>query len=206
MLVHLLSEIVDKLLLWIENLGYFGIMIGLMVEIIPSEIVLAYGGYLVHQGNINFILAVVFGTVGATIAQVFLYWIGRYGGRPVLEKYGKYIFIHKKHVDAAERWFLKYGSGMVFTARFVPVARQAISLPAGMAKMKLSKFILLTGLASIPWCVLFIYLGMVLGDQWENIDEKASPYILPILLVAVGLLVLYVLIKWLRSGRKKEEV
>lgn len=204
--MHLLSDFVDKLLLWIEQLGYFGIMIGLMVEIIPSEIVLAYGGYLVHQGHINFVGAVVFGTVGAVTAQVFLYWIGRYGGRPVLEKYGKYIFIHKKHVDAAERWFLKYGSGMVFTARFVPVARQAISLPAGMAKMKLSKFIMLTTLASIPWCVLFIYLGMLLGEQWENIDEKASPYIMPILLGALAILIVYVLVKWLRSGKKKEEV
>ena len=198
-----LSQITDHLLQWIEGLGYFGILIGLMVEVIPSEIVLAYAGYLVYQGQISFTGAVIAGVVGAIIAQVFLYWIGRYGGRPVLDRYGKYILIHKKHVDATEAWFLKYGTGMVFFARFVPVARQAISLPAGMAKMKLSLFILLTGLASIPWCLLFIYLGKVLGQQWNNIDEKAAPYLMPVLIVALALLIVYVLVKSLRSGRKR---
>ncbi|WP_083180564.1 DedA family protein [Paenibacillus yonginensis] len=178
-------------------------MIGLMVEVIPSEIVLAYAGYLVHQGEISFVGAVIFGTIGALIAQIFLYWIGRYGGRPVLDKYGKYIFMTKKHIDASEAWFLKYGSGMVFFARFVPVARQAISIPAGLAKMKLSKFILLTTLASLPWSILFIYLGKVLGQNWETIDEKAKPYLMPILLVALALLIVYVLVKWFYSSRKK---
>ncbi|ANS75809.1 hypothetical protein AWM70_15455 [Paenibacillus yonginensis] len=199
----MLSDIVSNLLHWIEGLGYFGIMIGLMVEVIPSEIVLAYAGYLVHQGEISFVGAVIFGTIGALIAQIFLYWIGRYGGRPVLDKYGKYIFMTKKHIDASEAWFLKYGSGMVFFARFVPVARQAISIPAGLAKMKLSKFILLTTLASLPWSILFIYLGKVLGQNWETIDEKAKPYLMPILLVALALLIVYVLVKWFYSSRKK---
>ncbi|WP_223067810.1 DedA family protein [Paenibacillus caui] len=178
-------------------------MIGLMIEIIPSEIVLAYGGYLVYQGHINFIGAVLFGTVGGVLAQLFIYWIGRYGGRPILERYGKYIFIHKKHIDVAESWFLKYGTGVIFSARFIPVARHAISIPAGMAKMKVGKFLLLTTLAVLPWSILFIALGRVLGEQWENIDEKAAPYIMPILLSAVALLIVYFLIKWMISGKKK---
>ncbi|WP_442789550.1 DedA family protein [Paenibacillus sp. CAA11] len=180
-------------------------MLGLMIEVIPSEIVLAYGGYLVHGGHINFIGAVFFGVVGGVIAQIFIYWIGRYGGRPILEKYGKYILIQKKHIDVAESWFLRYGAGVIFTARFIPVARHAISIPAGMAKMKLSKFILLTTLAVIPWTVLFVYLGMILGEQWENIDEKASPYIMPILLSALALLIVYFLVKWMLSSRKKNK-
>ncbi|WP_435367923.1 DedA family protein [Paenibacillus lutimineralis] len=178
-------------------------MLGLMIEVIPSEIVLAYGGYLVHTGRINFIGAVIFGVVGGVIAQLFIYWIGRYGGRPILEKYGKYIFIHKKHIDVAENWFLKYGSGVIFSARFIPVARHAISIPAGMAKMPIGKFIILTTLAVIPWSILFVYLGMLLGDQWKHVDEKAGPYIMPILLVAVALLIVYVLIKWFGSSKKK---
>ncbi|WP_138494901.1 DedA family protein [Paenibacillus pinistramenti] len=179
-------------------------MLGLMVEVIPSEIVLAYAGYLVSQGHINFVGAVIFGTIGALIAQIFLYWIGRYGGRPVLDRYGKYIFMTKKHIDASEAWFLKYGSGMVFFARFVPVARQAISIPAGLAKMKLSKFILLTTLASIPWSILFIYLGKALGENWEDIDKKAEPYAMPLLLAALALLIAYFLIKWIFSNKKKK--
>ncbi|AZS17243.1 DedA family protein [Paenibacillus lutimineralis] len=201
--VEWISNVIGTLLDWVQQLGYFGIMLGLMIEVIPSEIVLAYGGYLVHTGRINFIGAVIFGVVGGVIAQLFIYWIGRYGGRPILEKYGKYIFIHKKHIDVAENWFLKYGSGVIFSARFIPVARHAISIPAGMAKMPIGKFITLTTLAVIPWSILFVYLGMLLGDQWKHVDEKAGPYIMPILLVAVALLIVYVLIKWFGSSKKK---
>ena len=109
-------------------------MLGLMLEVIPSEIVLSYAGYLVSTGSITFWGAVAFGTIGGVIAQLFIYWIGRYGGRPVLERYGKYILIQKKHIDYAEAWFNRYGTGVIFTARFIPVVRHAISIPAGIAK------------------------------------------------------------------------
>ncbi|MNZ72269.1 hypothetical protein D3C78_906440 [compost metagenome] len=158
---------------------------------------------MVYSGKINFIGAVFFGVIGGVLAQLFIYWIGRYGGRPILEKYGKYILIKKKHIDVSEEWFMKYGTGVIFTARFIPVARHAISIPAGIAKMPVGKFILLTTLAVIPWSMLFVYLGMVLGEQWKHIDEKAGPYIIPILLVALALLIIYVLIKWFGSSKRK---
>nr|WP_237392103.1 DedA family protein [Paenibacillus dendrobii] len=188
---------------WIQSLGYFGIMLGLMIEVIPSEIVLAFGGFLVSSGHINFIGAVLFGVVGGVIAQLFVYWIGRYGGRPVLEKYGKYIFIHKKHIDYAEKWFTKYGTGVIFTARFIPVVRHAISIPAGISKMNVWRFIMLTTLAIIPWSVLFVYLGYILGDQWEHVDEKAAPYITPILLIALALLIVYFVIKMVKAKSRR---
>lgn len=201
--MHFISDIINQLFDWIQSLGYFGIMLGLMIEVIPSEIVLAFGGFLVSSGHINYIGAVIFGTIGGVIAQLFIYWIGRYGGRPVLEKYGKYIFIHKKHIDYAEEWFNKYGTGVIFTARFIPVARHAISIPAGISRMNLGRFTLLTTLAVIPWSALFVYLGYLLGDQWEHIDEKAAPYITPILLIALALLIVYFLIKWINNKRKR---
>ncbi|MED2151506.1 VTT domain-containing protein, partial [Bacillus thuringiensis] len=108
----MLSSFIHSVLTFFEGLGYWGIMLGLMIEIIPSEIVLAYAGYLVFNGSISFIGAVVFGTIGGVIAQIFIYWLGRYGGRPILERYGKYIFIHKKQIDAAEDWFNRYGTGV----------------------------------------------------------------------------------------------
>lgn len=201
--MEMISNVVTSLLEWIQQLGYFGIMFGLMIEIIPSEVVLAYGGYLVHSGHISFVGAVIFGILGGVLAQLFVYWIGRYGGRPILEKFGKYIFISKKHIDVSEQWFLKYGSGVIFTARFIPVVRHAISIPAGIAKMSMGKFTLLTTLAAIPWSIFFVYLGMVLGEQWKHIDEKAGPYIVPILLVALTVLIIYVLIKWFGSSTRK---
>ncbi|MGG6314440.1 DedA family protein [Paenibacillus macerans] len=197
-----ISNVVGVLLEWVQQLGYFGIMLGLMIEVIPSEIVLAYGGYLVHQGHINFVGAVFFGTVGGVIAQLFIYWIGRYGGRPILEKYGKYILIQKKHIDVSEAWFLKYGPGVIFTARFIPVARHAISIPAGIAKMPVGKFLTLTTLAVIPWSILFVYLGTLLGEQWQNVDEKAGPYIMPILLGALALLIVYLIVKTFGNRKK----
>lgn len=201
--MHFISDIISQLFQWIQSLGYFGIMLGLMIEVIPSEIVLAFGGFLVSSGHINFVGAVLFGIIGGVIAQLFVYWIGRYGGRPVLEKYGKYIFIHKKHIDYAEKWFNKYGTGVIFTARFIPVVRHAISIPAGISKMNVWRFTLLTTLAIIPWSVLFVYLGYVLGDQWEHVDEKAAPYITPILLVALALLIVYFVIKMVKAKSRK---
>ncbi len=125
---------------WLTDLGYIGISLGLMLEVIPSEIVLSYGGYMISQHKITFVGAVIAGTIGGTIAQLFLYWIGLYGGRPFLDKYGKYLLIKKKHVDVAEHWFQRYGVGVIFTARFIPVVRHAISIPAGIAGMSLARF------------------------------------------------------------------
>lgn len=198
-------DVVDNLLQWIEGLGYFGIIIGLMLEVIPSEIVLGYAGYMVSDAGGNqftFIGAVIVGTIGAVIQQWILYAIGRYAGRPFFEKYGKIIKIGPKQLDKAENWFNKYGAGIVFTARFVPVMRQAISIPAGMARMSFGYFTLLSALASLPWSLLFVYLGASLGDQWENIDEKAAPYVQPAILGALALLVAYILFKVLK-GRGK---
>ncbi|MEX2416071.1 MAG: DedA family protein [Paenibacillaceae bacterium] len=198
----MIHQFIESMLLFFEGLGYWGIMLGLMVEVIPSEIVLAYGGYLVSDvggGELSFVGAVTFGTAGGTIAQLFLYWIGRYGGRPVLEKYGKYLLIRKSHLDLSEQWFNKYGTGIIFAARFIPVVRHAISIPAGIAKMSHVRFILYTMLAIIPWSIFFIYLGMKLGNNWEQIDEKASPYVLPFIIGAVILGMGYI---WYVKKRK----
>jgi membrane protein DedA with SNARE-associated domain len=209
----LLREFIDQIFMWLRELGYWGIMLGLMVEVIPSEIVLAYGGFLVSHGDIPFLGsdnkavmftgAVIFGTIGGTLAQIFVYWIGRYGGRPFLEKYGKYILINKKHIDISERWFERYGTGIIFTARFIPVVRHAISVPAGIARVSLLRFTIYTTLAVIPWSIFFIYLGYTLGENWRQIDEKAEPYIIPFIITAVGLTLLY-FIKKMASGRKKQ--
>ncbi|ANY74386.1 DedA family protein [Paenibacillus ihbetae] len=199
-------DIVGRLFEWIQQLGYFGIMLGLMVEVIPSEIVLAYGGYLISLGEVHFLGAMLFGTVGGVLAQLFVYWIGRYGGRPFLEKYGKYILIKKQHMDYAEEWFAKYGTGVIFTARFVPVVRHAISIPAGISKMNVGRFTLLTTLAVIPWTALFLYLGWMLGDRWEQIGEKAKPYTQEILLGALAVMILYFLIKWIKSAKVRSRL
>lgn len=198
-----MGEIIQSILNFLTGLGYFGVALGLMIEIIPSEIVLAYAGYLVSQGHINFIGAVIAGVIGGTIAQIFIYWIGAYGGRPFLKRYGKYIFIHEKHIDIAENWFNKYGTGVIFTARFIPVVRHAISIPAGITKMSLKKFTLYTTLAIIPWSILFVYLGNQLSSNWKHVDEFAKPFIQPAMIIAIGLIALYFAFKMMRSEKSK---
>lgn len=190
-----MSDFIKTILEFLSQLGYLGIALGLMIEIIPSEIVLGYGGYMISQGHLNFFGSVIAGTIGGTIAQLFLYWAGYYGGRPFLEKYGKYVLIKKKHIDVAEQWFQKYGAGVIFSARFIPVVRHAISIPAGIAKMSAAKFTLYTVAAIIPWTILFLYLGKVLESNWAHIKEYAQPYVLPTIIAAVVLGAIYFLIK-----------
>lgn len=179
----------------LSQLGYVGIALGLMVEVIPSEIVLSYGGYLISTGKVHFWGALGAGVIGGTIAQLFLYWIGLYGGRPFLDKYGKFLLIKKAHLDSSEKWFQKYGTGVIFTARFVPVIRHAISIPAGISKMPLSTFSLYTMAAMIPWTVLFLLLGIQLGDHWREIKEYAKPVLLPIVFLAFTSVAIYFLYK-----------
>lgn len=189
------GSLISEILTWLTNMGYAGIAIGLMIEIIPSEIVLAYGGYMVSEGTIGFIGAIIAGVIGGTIAQIFIYWIGRYGGRPFLDKYGKYLLIKKHHIDMSENWFQKYGTGVVFSARFIPVVRHAISIPAGIAKMPFLKFVVLTVLAIIPWSILFVYLGIQLGSQWDEVEYIAGTYTTPIMILAIVVIALYFVIK-----------
>ncbi|MBT2659164.1 DedA family protein [Bacillus sp. ISL-18] len=195
----MMTDYISSILEFLSQLGYFGVALGLMIEIIPSEIVLGYGGYMVSQGHLNFIGAVIAGTIGGTIAQLFLYWAGYYGGRPFLEKYGKYILIKKKHIDVAEHWFEKYGAGVIFSARFIPVVRHAISIPAGIAKMPVSKFILYSVAAILPWSILFLYLGKALGSNWSHVKEVAQPYVLPLIIAAIVLGAIYYLVKKMKK-------
>jgi membrane protein DedA with SNARE-associated domain len=187
------QEFILNVLDWLSSLGYLGIALGLMLEVIPSEIVLGYGGYMISQGTIGFTGAVIAGTIGGTIAQLFLYWLGYYGGRPVLERYGKYLLINKHHIDVSEQWFNKYGPGVIFSARFIPVVRHAISIPAGIARMSFIKFTLYTIAAVIPWTIFFLYLGIVLGENWAGIKDVAKPYIIPVSIIALGAGIIYLL-------------
>ncbi|PTQ57183.1 MAG: Alkaline phosphatase like protein [Candidatus Carbobacillus altaicus] len=174
----------------LSNLGAWGIALALMIEIIPSEIVLAYGGYLIASGVVGFIPAFLAALFGGVMSQLFLYWLGRYGGRPAVLKYGKYIFIRPHHLDVAERWFVRYGPGVIFSARFVPVVRHAISIPAGLARMPHSTFILYTALAIIPWSLLFFFLGFTIRENWADVQKYASvymPYLLIVAVVALGI-------------------
>lgn len=198
----MMHDLIQSIFTFLIDLGYVGIALALMIEVIPSEIVLAYAGYLVSRGEVSFVGAVIAGTIGGTVAQLFLYWMGLYGGRPFLDKYGKYLLIKKAHLDLSEEWFRKYGPGVIFTARFIPVVRHAISIPAGIANMSWVKFTSYTVGAVIPWSIFFIFLGEKLGSNWQKIDEIAQPYLRPIAFGALIVMALYIVAELYRRRKK----
>lgn len=166
-LITWLSGIVIDL---INNLGYWGVFLAMLIESVclplPSEVIMPFTGYLVAQGNFNFWLVVILGTLGNLAGSLLAYAIGWWGGAPFIEKYGKYFFIRHKDYLRAEAWFVKYGSWAVFSSRLLPIARTFISLPAGVARMPLKPFIFFTLIGCFLWSLLLTYLGYILGENW----------------------------------------
>ncbi|MCR5030468.1 MAG: DedA family protein [Selenomonadaceae bacterium] len=133
---------------------------------IPSELILGFAGYLIFAGRMTFAGAMWAGMIGGVLGSIFAYEVGRRGGRPFVDRYGKYFFVKPSHVDLAQRWFDKYGLKAVFFSRMLPVVRTFISLPAGFARMDRVKFLVLTILGSLPWTALILWLGRLLGEGW----------------------------------------
>lgn len=196
-----MEQWIIEFVLFLKQLSYGGIVLALSFEFVPAEIVLPLAGYWVYQGDFNLILTILAGTVGGTFGPITLYLLGRYGGRPIIEKVGKYFFIKPHHLEKSERFFDKYGSGVAFFGRFVPGIRTVVSIPCGMAKMSLMKFSVYTFLAMLPITTVYVYLGYLFGPKWEEVGAMVKPYALYIGIAMVLLLVLYFLIK--RSRRAK---
>jgi len=179
-----------------KELGYFGVLLALCFEFIPAEVVLPLAGFWVSQGEFNYWGIVIAGTIGGTIGPITLYALGRYGGRPLVIKYGKYFLINEKQVDAADRFVAKYGAGVAFFARFLPVVRTAISVPCGVMKMSLFKFSAYTFVAMLPITALYVYLGQKLGENWEEAGALFTEYLRPFVIVIVIILAAYAIYKY----------
>jgi len=129
-----------------------------------------FSGYLVYTGRFELWAVSVAGAVGCVLGSLVAYWVGMYGGRPVIEKYGRYVLISLHDLDMADRWFARRGEVIVFASRLLPVIRTFIAFPAGVAKMNLTRFIVYTFLGSLPWCMALAYVGQKLGEQWDKND------------------------------------
>jgi len=147
---------------------------------LPSELIMPLAGWmLIKEASLPAIytlVAGVYGALGNTIGSAIAYGVGMRGGRPFLEKYGKYILISRHDLDLADRWFNKHGSWAIFTSRLLPVVRTFISLPAGIARMHFVKFLIYTFLGSFPWSVGLAYGGYQLGEHWEQIRTVMRPF------------------------------
>lgn len=162
----------------ISALGYPGIVLLMGIESacipLPSEVIMPFSGYLVYTGRFNLWAVAVAGAVGCVVGSLVAYWVGMYGGRPLIEKYGRYVLVSRRDLDLADRWFAKYGELIVFTSRLLPVIRTFIAFPAGVARMNLPRFVAYTFLGSLPWCLGLAYVGQKLGEQWDKNDTLRS--------------------------------
>lgn len=148
---------------------------------IPSEIVVPYGGFLAAQGHTQLWAVVVLATLANLVGSSIAYAVGRYGGRALFLKYGRYVLVSPHHLDKADRWFERRGELTVFFTRMMPGIRTFISLPAGIARMNLSKFLFYSLLGSVPWNLALAYLGYAAGkaageDPWGRLQERFSSY------------------------------
>ena len=158
----------------ISLMGYGGIVLLMAIESacipLPSEIIMPFSGYLVSKGEMNLWWVGVAGAVGCVLGSIVAYYAGMYGGRPFIEKYGRYVLVSKHDLDMADRWFEKRGEIIVFVSRLLPAIRTFIAFPAGVARMDMTKFIIYTFAGSLPWCLGLAYIGQKLGEKWNQDD------------------------------------
>ena len=190
--------------------GYLGVLVAMAIESamipLPSELILPYAGFLVSDplqieplsgAPWSFWIVVVVGTIGNTLGSLIGYAIGAWGGRPFLERYGRYILIRPHEIELAEHFFARWGSPTVFFSRLLPVVRTFISFPAGVARMNLTKFIVYSTAGAFLWSILLVYAGVVLGENWVDIREALAPFDFLIAVICVLLVLAFI---WWRVG------
>jgi membrane protein DedA with SNARE-associated domain len=196
-LEHFMTEVIG-------DYGYYAVFVLMVLESacipIPSEVTMVFGGFLVSRGRLDFFWVGMLGTLANVLGSWLAYWVGVVGGRPLIERWGKYIFLRKHELDRAEVWFEKHGEAAVFVSRLLPVVRTFISLPAGVAKMPFAKFTVYTFLGCLPWTFALTWAGWLLGDNWETFIKYGEP-----VSIAIGVILLAILVWWLvkraRAGR-----
>jgi len=190
--------VLAKFIIWgINLLGYSGVALMMAIESacipLPSEIIMPFSGYLVSTGDFTLWGVSLAGAIGCALGSAVAYWVGYYGGRPMAEKYGKYILVTQHDLDLADKFFNKYGNSAVFISRLLPVIRTFISLPAGIARMNFGKFITYTFLGSLPFCLFLAYVGKKLGDNWDTLGVYFHKFD-----IAIGVIILIGLIWFIR--------
>ena len=190
-----LIEILGVFIIWgISSTGYLGIVIMMAIESacipLPSEIIMPFSGYLVYTGRFSSLwLVATLGAIGCNVGSILAYEIGYFGGRPLVNRWGRYILLNQRDLDISEKFFRKYGDITVFASRLLPVIRTFIALPAGIARMPRFRFHVYTFLGSWPWCYMLAYIGLKLGERW-NSDPRVRMWFHRFDVVIGGLLLL----------------
>src|SRR5215831_7168275 len=173
----MIEKIIAKLAVFIiaviSATGHFGILLMMAIESacipLPSEIIMPFSGYLVFTGRMGLGAVAVAGAVGCVLGSLVAYYVGFYGGRPLVERYGKYVLVSHRDLALADRWFQRHGEITIFVGRLLPVVRTFIAFPAGVARMSLWRFNLYTFVGSLIWCYALGWIGLKLGEHWNTL-------------------------------------
>ncbi|MGH2401807.1 MAG: DedA family protein [Candidatus Limnocylindria bacterium] len=203
-----------------DAVGYVGVAAAVALETIvapiPSEVILPMAGWKVSQSAVdpsvvepltglawNIPLAVALATVGSVVGALVGYAIGAWGGRPLLDRYGRYVGIGDSDLDRADRWFERWGSWAVFLGRMVPLVRTFVSYPAGISRMPMGRFLLFSTLGSLPWNAALIYAGFVVGENYPVIEAALKPFEYVIYAVVIGAVLAFVGRSWWTKRRRQ---
>ncbi|MEK4747143.1 DedA family protein [Niallia sp. FSL W8-0177] len=196
-----MEDLILQMIEAFKGLSYFGIMLALTFEFVPAELVLPLAGYWVYEGDMNLYMAIFAGSIGGVLGPLTLYALGRYGGRAAIMKFKNFFLLKDEHITKSDQFFEKYGGSIAFLGRFIPLVRTAISIPCGMAKMNIWKFIIYTYLAMLPITAMYVYLGYKLGPQWKKAGEVFGQYT-NYLLIPIAIFIII----FLFTKRKKVKV
>jgi membrane protein DedA with SNARE-associated domain len=200
------------------SVGYVGVMAAMAIESamvpLPSELILPYAGFLVSDpsqvepltgGTWNYWIVVVVATIGNTIGSLVGYAIGAWGGRPFLERYGKYLLIRPHEIELADQFFQKYGAATAFFSRLLPIVRTFISFPAGVARMPVLTFIVYSTAGAFLWSMLLVFAGVQLGANWVQIRHALQPFDLAIAVAGVAAIAAFIWWRLGMPGRRRRE-
>jgi membrane protein DedA with SNARE-associated domain len=202
-LASLSSTITDQ----VARFGYVGIFVLMLLGSacipIPSEAVLLFGGALASAGfatnaldkpeaQLGLIAVMIVALAGSMVGSWLSYAIGDYGGRPLIDRWGRYLLLRPHEVDRAHAWFERHGEAAVFWSRMIPLARAFISLPAGVAEMPLKRFSLYTLLGNLPWTIGLVWAGYAAGDHWDRIERYLQPIGIVLAILALATLIWWV--------------
>ena len=173
MLGKLMAAVGGFIISVLSNLGYAGVVLLMGIESacipLPSELIMPFAGYLVFKGQLALWGVAVAGAVGCVLGSLVAYYVGLFGGRPLVQRYGRYLLISHHDLDLADRWFARHGDITIFVGRLLPVVRTFIAFPAGVARMPLLKFVIYTFVGSLIWCWALAWLGQSLGEHWDSL-------------------------------------
>jgi membrane protein DedA with SNARE-associated domain len=213
-MINILTKILSSIALFcisiISSIGYFGVFLLMTMESmilpVPSELVMPFAGFLISSGQMNFWFVVLAATFGSLVGSLIGYYLGMYGGNRFVMKYGKYFLLNEEHLKTTEKWFSKQGELTIFVGRFIPVVRHFISIPAGIGKMNIKRFVFYSIAGAAIWNFLLTYVGFVLGKNWDEIKYYINYFSWTVLglIIIAGIYFLWKEMKKRKLKRKKK--